>query len=212
MVLPEGVPPDQPLPATWFSSPLIDDNPELTATVANETRRIISELSRPAKLPEVSALLTRSLGEDAKRTWTKHKGFEAFLAYAVPSAQIVTDPRHGRVMLPEGTRPDQQLTDTLFAAPLIDDDPALTASVAKEARRIISELSRPATLPEVSTGLIKALGPDAKQAWSKYKTFKAFLANAVPSAQIVTDPRHGLVVIPESVAADTSRSDPSADG
>ena len=212
VVLPEGVPPDQPLPATWFSSPLIDDNPELTATVANETRRIISELSRPAKLPEVSALLTRSLGEDAKRTWTKHKGFEAFLAYAVPSAQIVTDPRHGRVMLPEGTRPDQQLTDTLFAAPLIDDDPALTASVAKEARRIISELSRPATLPEVSTGLIKALGPDAKQAWSKYKTFKAFLANAVPSAQIVTDPRHGLVVIPESVAADTSRSDPSADG
>ncbi|WP_141013066.1 hypothetical protein [Nocardioides sambongensis] len=212
VILPEGTRPDQQLTDTLFAGPLIDDDPELTATVANEARRIISELSRPAKLPEVSALLTRSLGDEAKRTWTKYKTFEAFLAYAVPSAQILPDPRHGRVVLPEGVPPDQPLPDTWFSTPLIDDNPELTATVANEARRIISELSRPATLPEVSTGLIKALGPDAKQAWAKYKTFKVFLANAVPSAQIVPDPRHGFVIIPEAVAADNSHSDPSSNG
>ena len=198
VVLPDGVSPDQPLPDTWFAAPLIDDDPALTQTVTSKTRQIIGQLTRPAKLPEVSALLTGALGEDAKRTWAKYKTLDAFLAYAVPTAKILTDPRHGRVVLP-----DRPLPDAWFEGPLIDDDPALTEVVANEARRIVGELSRPASLTEMSTVLIRSLGPDAKRAWAKYKTFKSFLESAVPSAQILTDPRHGRVVLPDQPLPDT---------
>lgn len=208
-VVPEGVTPDTPLidpwlPPTRHSPPLvIDDDPALTETVANEARRIIGEFSRPATLAEVSALLTRSLGDGAKQTWAKFKSFKAFLEYAVPTAQIVTD-RPPRWVLPAGVTPDP-----LIAAPPVDDDDALTQVVANEARRIIGDFSGPATPADIAARLAWTLGPDAKRAWAKPRTFKKFLAHAVPTAQILPDSRHGFVVLPVGVSSDHSPRDPS---
>ena len=139
-------------------------------------------------------------GADATLTKAKFRTIKAFLAYAVPSAQILTDRPPGWVY-PEGVPLDHPLPDSWFAVPGVDDDEALREIVANETRRIVGELSRAATFTEVSTGLIKSLGPDAKRAWAKPKSFKAFLADAVPSAQIVTDRPPGWVV-PEGVPPD----------
>ena len=191
VVLPEGVSPGQGLPDTCFAAPLIDADPELTETVANETRRIVGEFSGPASLAEVSGRLSWALGQDAERTWTKYKTFRAFLACAVPTAQILTDQPPGWVY-PEGVPLDHPRPDSWFAAPGDYDDEALTEIVADETRRIVGALARAATFTEVSTGLIRSLGPDAKRAWARPKNLKAFLAEAVPSAQIVTDPKQPL--------------------
>ena len=201
-VVPEGVRPGPSLVDPWFAAPRIDHDETLTEVVC-EARRLVGEFTRPASLPEVSALLTRSLGDDAKRARAKFKSFKEFLAYAVPSAQIVTDRPPGWIV-PEGVTPDSPL-----AAPLVDDDVALTEVAANEARRIVGEFSGPATPADITARLTWSLGPDVKQAWAKPKTFKGFLADAVPSAQILTDSRHGFVVVPEAVETDSSLSDPS---
>ena len=108
MGLPEGVPLDHPLPIRSRGT-AVDDDPGAHGGVADEARRIVGELSRPARFAEISARLNWSLGDDAKRTWAKYKTFKAFLEYAVPTAQILTDRPPGWVY-PEGVPLDSPTT------------------------------------------------------------------------------------------------------
>ena len=198
-LVPEGVTPDPPLLDPWFP-PTRRSQRRWSMTMRRSQRswpmkHVGSSANSRARLrfTEIYARLNWSLGEDARRTKAKFQTLKAFLEYAVPSAQILTDRPPGWVY-PEGVPLDHPLPDSWFAVPGVHDDEALTEIVANETRRLVGELSRPATLTEVSTGLIKSLGPDAKRAWAKPKTFKAFLAYAVPSAQIFTDRPPGWVV------------------
>ena len=183
--------------APWFTGSRAEDGETFTEVVVNEARRIVGELARPASLSEISGHLIRSLGPDARQTWAELGTFKAFLAYAVPSAQIVTDRPPGWV-IPAGVPLDHPLPDPRSAAPLVDDDPALMV-VADEVRQIVGEFTRPATLTEVSALLTRSLGDDAKQTRDKFKSFKAFLKYTVPTAQIVRDSRHKWVGLPEGV-------------
>ena len=180
--------PGEPLAHRAWSPDQAEDGETFTEVVVNEARRIVGELARPTSLSEISGHLIRSLGPDARQTRAELGTFKAFLAYAVPSAQIVTDRPPGWV-IPAGVPLDHPLPDPRSAAPLVDDDPALMV-VADEVRQIVGEFTRPATLTEVSALLTRSLGDDAKQARDKFKSFKAFLEYAAPTSQIVGHSRH----------------------
>lgn len=113
------------------------------------------------------------------------------------ASDIATEERD--LALGEFTEP---LTDASLGAGVAEVSapvaPLLPEVLMDETRRIVESLSRPATLASIAGRLRGEFGSEITANWGGFGSFKLLLAEAVPSARLVTERPPGYV-IPEGV-------------